>query len=224
MKISEFVHSFLRTMRMKYGNKNDGTFYGGLISNDDRTMLNDELVDNFDMYMSVKGIRLEMYYRGKFIFSCVFDMIDKDSVLICLLVDYSLPKIFLRTLAHSMVPNSGVPYASTYRRTSVMSIIFTALLYDDANAVDKLLNTDFESLAVNDDFIHEMVFHIPETAYMFEDGKVTATTVFYSAFEIYERFIDEQIEEFSSKSPQCVAILLEYKRSHFKLKEKEIGL
>ena len=49
MKISEFVHSFLRTMRMKYGNKNDGTFYSGLVSYDDRTILDDELVDNFDM-------------------------------------------------------------------------------------------------------------------------------------------------------------------------------
>lgn len=224
MKISEFVHSFLRTMRMKYGNKNDGTFYGGLISKDDRNLLNDELVDNFDMYtyMSAKGNSLDMYYRDKFIFRCVFDTIDSYTILICLLVDYSLPKIFMSTLAHNMISDLGV--GCTYRRTSIMDILITAMLYNDANAVDKLLNTDFESLATNDDFIHEMLFYIPETGYAFENGKVTKTTVFYSAFEIHEQFIDKQIKEFSSKSPQCVAILLEYKRSHFKQKEEEIGL
>lgn len=220
MKISEFVHSFLRTMRTKYENENDGTFYCGLMSKDDRTLLNDELTDNFDMYMSTKGNTMDMYYRDKFIFRCVFDTMDTHTILLCLLVDYSLPKIFMSTLAHNMVSNISV----AYRRTSIMGVLITALLYNDANAVDKLLNTDFESLAANDDFIHEMLFYIPETAYMLEDGKVAATTVFYSIFEIYESFIDTQIEEFSSKSPQCIAILLEYKRTHFKLKEKGICL
>ena len=223
MKISEFVHSFLRTMRTKYDNKNDGTFYGGLISKDDRTLLNDELTDNFDMYMSVKGNTLEMYCCGKFIFRCVFDTMDTHTMLLCLLVDYSLPKIFMSTLAHNM--SSNVMMSVAYRRTSIMGVLITALLYNDANAVDKLLNTDFESLAANDDFIHEMLCYIPETAYVLKDGgKIVATTEFYSIFEIYESFIDTQIEEFSSKSPQCIAILLEYKRTHFKLKEREIGL
>lgn len=222
MRISEFVHSFLKTMRMKYGNKNDGTFYGGLVSNDDRTMLNDELTDNFDMYMSTRGNRLEMYYRDKFIFSCVFDTLDTHTILLCLLVDYSLPKIFMSSLAHNMISDFGV--MCTYRRTSIMCILIRALLYNDANAVDKLLNTDFESLAINDDFISEMLFHVPETTYELKNGKIIATTVFYSVFEIHDLFINKQIEEFSSKSPQCIAILLEYKRSHFKLKEKEIYL
>lgn len=222
MKISEFVHSFLRTMRTKYDNKNDGTFYGGLISNGDRSLLNDELTDNFDMYMSAKGNKVEMYCRDKFIFCCVFDTLDAHTMLLCLLVDYSLPKIFMNTLAHNMASNV---MSVAYRRTSIMGVLITALLYNDANAVDKLLNTDFESLAATDDFIHEMLCYIPETAYVLEDGgKIVATTEFYSIFEIYESFIDTQIEEFSSKSPQCIVILLEYKRTHFKLKEKEIGL
>jgi hypothetical protein len=221
MKISEFVHSFLRTMRTKYDNKNDGTFYGGLIPNDDRTLLNDELVDNFDIYMSAKGNKLEMYCCDKSIFCCVFDTIDAHTMLLCLLVDYSLPKIFMSTLAHNMGSNMSV----AYRRTSIMGVLITALLYNDANAVDKLLNTDFESLAATDDFIHEMLCYIPETTYVLKDGgKIVATTVFYSTFEISESFIDTQIEEFSSKSPQCIAILLEYKRTHFRLKEREIGL
>ena len=217
MTVKEFIDSYLKTMRLKYGNKNDGTYYSGLISTDDRSVLDNEMVDTFDEYIQFKGSMLSMYINEKFVFECPFEFIDFDVAILCLLNDYSMPRMFLKTfLKHT---------ENSWREGAFTALIMNTLIMEDSVLLDKLLNTDFESLCKENELIYEELCQIPETAYrVTDDYRIEAFTIFDSVFKIHERFIENMIVDFSERCPQCVAILLDYKKNHFKYKEEEIEL
>ena len=204
-------------MRFKYDNKNDGTYYCGLISTDDRSVLDDEMKDTFDEYIQFKGSMLSMYINEKFVFECSFEFIDFDVAILCLINDYNMLRMFLKTFIKRT--------ENSWREGAFAALIMNTMVMGDSALLDKLLNTDFESLCRDNELIYEELCQIPETAYrVTDDYRIEAITIFRSAFEIHERFIENMIIDFSERCPQCVAILLEYKKNNFKLKEEDMLL
>jgi hypothetical protein len=204
-------------MRLKYGNKNDGTYYCGLIPTDDRSVLDDEMIDTFDEYIRFKGSMLSMYINEKFVFECSFEFIDFDVAMLCLLNDYNMPRMFLKTFTKHI--------ENSWRGGEFKALIMNTMVMGDSALLDKLLNTDFESLCRENELMYEELCQILETAYrVTDDYRIEEITIFRSAFEIHERFIENMIMDFSERCPQCIAILLEYKKNHFKLKEEDFEL
>jgi hypothetical protein len=217
MIVKEFIDSYLKTIRTKYDNKNDGTYYCGLISTDDRSILNDEMVDTFDEYIQFKGSMLSMYINGKFVFECSFEFIDYDVAILCLINDYNMPRMFLKTFLKRT--------ENSWREGAFSGLITQSMIMEDPALLNKLLNTDFESMCKENELIYEELYQIPCTVYSSATNyRIEAITIFISAFELNEAFIDNTIMNFSERCPQCVAILLEYKNNNFKSKEEDIML